>query len=138
MNKIAKRGLSPHAQLLIAQAKIDEISPALVLAKYFSPAIFEIRSGLLGDWDHSVILGEGILYLKADGNDTLLAKRKCKIEIIQGGIPTWFCIKSKKDPKIYWIGTCGGHGNHADLLMSNRDVIKGQPSTLNTMQISGL
>jgi hypothetical protein len=139
MNKYAKKGFSPHCQLLVAQAKVDGLNPALVLSKAFSPAIFEMRSGFLGDWENSTVIGKTVMYFKQDGDDTIRLRKETDVKIIQAGIPIWFCVKSKKDPKIYWIGTCGDHASGADIMMSPYSLLApGQESKINSLQISGL
>ena len=136
--KLDVRGFSPHALLVIAQAKVDGISPASVLQKYFSTALFEMRTMELGDWENSVVLGIGVVHMKADGAVTLRAKSGVKIKMLNSGLAKWFCIKSKKSPGIYFLGSCGSHNTPADLLMNTTLVITGAPSTVNTMVISGL
>jgi hypothetical protein len=93
---------SPQLMLAIAKARVKGKNPAEAVARIFAKSTLELRSGTKEIWRNSLLLGESDISVMLSTPTSVRMANQAEIKISQVGQFTWFCVRSKRYPQMYW------------------------------------
>ena len=124
---------SPNLMLAIARARVKGKNPAEAVARIFAKSTLELRSGAEEVWDGSTVLGTADVRFVKNTPTSVNTTNFAEIKISQAGLFNWFCVRSKRNPQMYWVES-------AEKLYSSLPLpgyqLRGREVTVHSLQIS--